>query len=130
MLGIALEKVCFIVAKAREFDVKVEASEPSRGSNAIDDEDADILEDYSDDMTETELKDAIESLNDEESLNLVALVWLGRGDFTADEFGDAVKQARIDRSAPTSDYLMGTPLLPDYLEEGLNLLGFSCEGVN
>ena len=129
MLEIALEKVCFIIAKAREFDVKVEASEPSRGSNPTDDEDADVLEDYSDDMNETELKDAIDSLNEEEALNLVALVWLGRGDFTAEEFGDAVKQARIDRSAPTSDYLMGTPLLPDYLEEGLNLLDLSCEGV-
>jgi len=129
MLGIALEKVCFIIAKAREFDVKVEASEPSWSSNPTDDEDAAVLEDYGDDMNETELKDAIDSLNDEEALNLVALVWLGRGDFTAEEFSDAVTQARIDRSAPTSDYLMGTPLLPDYLEEGLSLLGLSCEGI-
>ncbi len=76
MLEIALEKVCFIITKAREFDVKVEPSEPNWNSNPTDAEDATVIEDYGDDMTQTELKDAIESLNDEESLDLVALMWL------------------------------------------------------
>jgi hypothetical protein len=129
MLEIALEKACFIIAKAREFDVKVEASEPEWGTNPADDEGATVLEEHGGDLTPTELKDAIETLNEAESLNLVALMWLGRGDFTADEWDDALKQARTDRSAPTADYLMGTPLLPDFLEEGLSLLGLSCEGV-
>lgn len=88
-----------------------------------------MIEDYGDYMTQTELKDAIESLTDEESLDLVALMWLGRSAFTAEEWGDAVKQAHVDCSAPTADYLIGPVLLSDYLEEGLNLLGPSCEDV-
>jgi len=88
-----------------------------------------VIEDYGDYMTQTELKDAIESLTDEESLELVALMWLGRGAFTAEEWGDAVQQAHVARSAPTADYLIGPPLLFGYLEEGLNLLGPSCEDV-
>ena len=35
---ISTEKVCFIIVKAREFDVKDTVTEPDPGSNAADDE--------------------------------------------------------------------------------------------
>jgi len=60
---------------------------------------------------------------------LVALTWVGRGTYTADEFEEAIATARDERTNPTEVYLLGIPLLADYLEEGLEKLGFSIEDV-
>lgn len=127
MLGIAVEKVCFSILKARAFDAKVEIVEPEPGSNPSDDDMREVLEDYADDPTFLELKDFIESLNEEEQVNLVALVWLGRGTFSEDEWEAALAEAQAAHNDHTADYLLGMPLLGDYLEEGLSQLGYSCE---
>jgi hypothetical protein len=37
---------------------------------------------------------------------------------------DEAAQAHNER---TADYLLGTPLVGDFLEEGLSMLGYSCE---
>jgi hypothetical protein len=60
-------------------------------------------------------------------VNLVALAWLGRGDYTADEWDAALEAARDAHNARTAEYLLGIPLLGDFLEEGLSLMGESCE---
>lgn len=127
MLGIDPSKVWYIVVKAREFDVKVDPVGPHEGSDEVDDQDREILEDYPDDPTYQELKDAIDGLNDEEAYNLVALMWLGRGTFTKDEWSEAVSEAIREATNATSDYLLGTPLLGDYLEEGMSQLGYSMD---
>ena len=57
----------------------------------------------------------------------VALTWVGRGDFAAEEWDDALTAARDRRTGPTADYLLGVPLLGDLLEEGFTALGYSCE---
>ena len=62
-------------------------------------------------------------------MHLVALAWIGRGTFSADEFDEAVQTARDERVNTTSGYLLGMPLLADYLEEGLEQLGISSEDV-
>ena len=71
----------FMILKARAFDVKVPPVEPDPGSNAADDGERGVLEDYPSDQTETELRDAIEGLSDEAAIDLVAIFWIGRGDF-------------------------------------------------
>ena len=68
-------------------------------------------------------------MNDDHQAELVALTWLGRGDFGPDDWAEAVKMARERRTHATSEYLIGTPLLGDYLEEGLAKLGFSVEDL-
>ncbi len=127
MLSIAPEKVCFVVIKARAFDVKVDVIEPDPGSNPADDDMREVLEDYEEDPTFDELKDFIQSLNVDEQIDLVALTWLGRGDGTKDEWSDLVQQAKDSRSDHTAEYLLGIPLLGDYLEEALSQLGFFCD---
>jgi hypothetical protein len=57
----------------------------------------------------------------------VALMWLGRGDYDLEEWEDALEQARESWSAHTAEYLIATPLVADYLEEGLSMHGYSCE---
>ena len=54
-------------------------------------------------------------------------MWLGRGDFDAESWPDALRQARDTMSGTEADYLLGTPLLADYLAEGANALGLSLE---
>ena len=128
-LEIALEKVCFIIIKAREFDAKEEGEEEEEGSNTADDSEREILLDFPNDPTYLELRSFLESLNRDEYVDLLGLVWLGRGDYTAEEWPEVISEARgiVDKKAP--DYLLGIPLLADFLEEGLNALGLSCEDI-
>jgi hypothetical protein len=127
MLSIDPDKVCYVIVKAREYDVKVAPVEPDPGSNPTDEGDQGILSDYADDPTYEELKSFISGLNQEEAVELVALTWMGRGDFTIDEWADAVSQANDARNDRTAEYLLGIPLLSDYLEEALSLHGHTCE---
>jgi Protein of unknown function (DUF3775) len=126
-LRISPEKVCFVVVKARELDVKVEPEELDEGSNPTDDQMTAILEDYADDPTFEELKSFLESLNDDEVEDLLALTWLGRGDYSLDDWDEIMSEVRDVRERHTVDYLLGTPLLPDYLEGCLAGFGLSCE---
>ena len=127
MITIPLEKLAFIVAKAREFDAEVDPTGDDSGSNPADDGERAILEDTADNPTLQELRDAIEGLNVDERDELLALVWLGRGDFTAAEWRDALRQARQVADRRDADYLIGTSLLADYLEEAIAALGLSLE---
>jgi hypothetical protein len=126
-LRISPEKVCFVVVKARELDVKVPPTDLDEGSNASDDDMAQILEDYADDPTFEELKSFLEALNDDELEDLLALTWLGRDDYTIDDWDDIMAEVQDVRERHTIDYLLGTPLLADYLEAGLAAFGLSCE---
>ena len=126
MLGIHVEKVCDFVARAREFDVKVEVVEPNPGSNVSDDDFGSVLEDYADDPVFDELTGFLEALNEEEKANIVALAWLGRGDFSSEEWQDALAEARRNQHKSIANYLLGMPLISDYLEEGLSQFGYSC----
>ena len=126
-LRISSEKVCYIVVKAREFDVKVAPEWLDDGSNPSDDGMMRILEDYKDDPTLAELQSYLRSLDDDEFEDLVALTLIGRGDYTIDEWEDLMSEVRdLRASQDTVRYLIGIPLLGDYLEDGLNEFGLSC----
>ncbi len=127
MLTIALEHVCFLIVKAREFDAKVDVVEPEPGSNPGDEDMREVLEDYADDPVQEELTAFIDGLSYDEQVDLVTLAWLGRDDFTADDWAAVRQDAADAHNDRTAAYLLGMPLLGDYLEEGLALLGFSCQ---
>jgi Protein of unknown function (DUF3775) len=123
-LEISPDKVGFVIVKSREIAAKVAAWD----DGATSDHDAEsILESFSDDATQDELKEFIRDLNVDEQASLVALAWIGRGSFSADELDEALATARSEQTNRTEDYLLGMPLLPDYLEEGLDRLGYSVE---
>ena len=126
-LQISGEKLFYIIVKAREFDAKVPPVEPHSGSNATDDGEGEILEDFADDPTAEELKSAIDQLSDDEVIDLIALTWVGRGDFDRAGFQEARSAAAERQRRRTSRYLMGIPNLGDCLEEGLAELGHSVE---
>jgi hypothetical protein len=127
-LEISPQKVAHIIIRAREYDAKVATwGDPSRGGGADDDESDSILEDGPDDATRDELSQFIAGLNDDEKASLVAIAWVGRGSFAPDEYDEALETARAERVNRTETYLLGIPLLSDYLEEGLDKLGYSVE---
>jgi hypothetical protein len=129
-LTISPEKVCFVIIKAREFDVKDAITEPDAGSNPSDDKMISVLEDHGDDPVVEELTSFISSLSEDEQIDLVALAWLGRDDNTIEDWPalrEEAARAHANRAKQTADYLLGMPLLGDYLEEGFSLFGKSCE---
>jgi hypothetical protein len=126
-LSISIEKVCYLIFKAREFDVKDAVTESDPGSNPSDDMDASILEDHADDPVVDEITSVIDDLSEDEQIDLVAIAWLGRGDYTAADWEQVRSEAADAHNESTAEYLLGMPLLGDYLEEGLSLLGRSCE---
>lgn len=127
VLTISPEKVFYIIVKAREFDAKDVVTDPRPGSNPSDDSGRAVLEDHSNDPVAEEITAFIDSLSEDEQADLVALAWLGRDDSTADDWNDMRQEAWRARNRRTAHYLLGMPLLGDYLEEGLSTLGVSVE---
>jgi len=124
---ISPEKVCFIVVKAREFDAKDVLTEPDPGSNPSDDMEAAVLEEHEDDPVAEEISSLINSLSEDEQIDLVALTWLGRNDYSSADWPTVRAEAAREHNERTASYLLGMPLLSDFLEEGLSILGYSCE---
>ncbi len=77
------------------------------------------------DRAEGELRGFIDRLNEDEQASLVAVMWVGRESFAAEELGEAILTAKRDASVPTADYLLGSPHLSDHLENGMEELGMS-----
>ena len=126
-LAISPEKVCYLVVKAREFEVKDAVTDPNSGSNATDDAMIAVLEDHRDDPTGAELRAFIGALSEDEQVDLVALAWLGRGDGTIADWKEIRAEASRAHNNRTASYLLGMPLLPDHLEEGLSAFNCSCQ---
>ncbi len=118
-------KVCFVIEKARELlseDVGM-APDPS---NPTDDGERVVLTDANDSIRR-ELVESIRDLDVDEAAALVALAWIGRGDFEPDDWRSAVAAAYDRHEGPTWKYLLGVALLPDYLQDALSAFGRSCE---
>jgi Protein of unknown function (DUF3775) len=126
-LAISPEKVSYIIVKAREFDAKDVVTDPDPASNASDDAMLSVLEDHQDDPVVAELRGAIGALNEDEQIDLVTLAWLGRGDGGVEDWNDLRAEAARAHNKRTASYLLGIPLLADFLEEALSELGISLE---
>lgn len=124
--SIALEKICFIIIKAREFDAKEEPTDPDDASNPADDHGISVLEDNADDPVLEELESLISSLSIDEQIDVVALMWLGRDDYEADDWESVRSDAADAHNERTAQYLCGTPLLADHLSNGLAVFNRDC----
>ena len=119
--------LAYIALKAKAFDALVAPDDPSDASDAVDDGFVDALEDEPDNPSQRELTAAIAGLDSDAKATLVALTWLGRGDYEAEDWAEALATARERAQGPTTRYLMGMALLGDYLEEGADKLGINLE---
>jgi Protein of unknown function (DUF3775) len=126
-LTISPEKICFVIVEAREFDVKDETTEPDPGSNPADDMAVAVLEEHADDPVVEEFTSFVDALSVDEQIDLVALAGLRRDGTGADDWPDVRREAARAHNKRTATYLLGMPMLADFLEEGLSLLGQSCQ---
>jgi hypothetical protein len=124
-LAISAEKVGFLIEKTREFDAKEGSSDPNSGSNGADDNMVDVLEDDGSDPVAREITGFINAMSEDEQIDLIALMRLGRGDGTIEEWDDLRREAADGRDRRTASYLLGEPLVSDYLAEGLDEFGLT-----
>ncbi|MDB5484557.1 MAG: hypothetical protein JWR73_2931 [Tardiphaga sp.] len=122
-LAISTDKVTFLIEKARQFDVKEEATDIDAGSNGADDNMIDVLQDDGTDPVVQEISGFIAALTEDEQIDLVALMRLGRGDGTIEEWSELRREAADGRNGRTASYLLGEPMLGDMLAEGLDAFG-------
>lgn len=81
------------------------------------------------DRAENEFDGFVDRVNEDEQAGLVALFWIGRGTFEADDMAEALRTAMQQADTPTATYLKRSPHLADHLESGLEALGIDSSEV-
>jgi Protein of unknown function (DUF3775) len=112
-LSISPEKICSFIAKAREFD-----------DRELDEHAPIAPQHHADEVTFEQLTSFIDELSETEKIDMVALMWVGRGDGMLDEWDDLREEAARLRNRRTAAYLLARPQLADHLEQGLSEFGF------
>ncbi|MBP0582776.1 DUF3775 domain-containing protein [Labrys sp. LIt4] len=129
-MDIAIDKVRALIVEARRLDVKDGDNDPQSGSDAMDDRNVDTLSASDpDEASEHEFRGMIAGLNIDERADLLALLYIGRGDFAAGEW-EAARALALERDAASlhlGNYLVDTPNLPDLLGEGLAAIGLGLD---
>lgn len=119
-LTISKDKIEFLAAKAREFSAKDVAVDPDDGSNPTDDRVIEVLEDHGrHDAVVREFVGLVNALSADEQIDLVALMRLGRGDGSVEQWTELRGEAALAHNPHTARYLLGEPLCGDLIEEGL-----------
>ena len=127
MFNVSTDNVCRLVALAREFHAQQAVSFPEEAANPSGDWAAQMLASHVDDSTFGEFKSIIFDLEPDQQQDVVALFWVGRGDFGVEEWDAAVELARDSWNLRTAEYLIAHPQLADELTSGLDMLGYNCE---
>jgi hypothetical protein len=116
------ETVQFLIDRAREFHTRDDVTFDEEPEIDDDDWSQQVSTSFASDPYYQEIKTTVEDLEPDQQMTLVALMWVGRGDFSMDEWDDALKEAEENWNENTADYLIGTPLLSDYLAEAIDQL--------
>jgi len=130
-----LESLCRIILRAKEMEAQVPASDPDESAEDVDDYDDEseqslsVLEDELNTGVEDELLAILDDLADDQLAETLALAWVGRGTYDANEWDDAFSDASDTDPESAIDELMEMPLLAAYLETGLAAFDYSCEGI-
>jgi Protein of unknown function (DUF3775) len=99
--------------------------DPQAGSNPNDDEMRDVLQDSRCDLSREEIREEIEGLDPHQQAELVALMWLGRGNAEPEEWEKTIRLAQELKDGPTAQYLLRHPLMAEQWEEGAERLGLA-----
>jgi hypothetical protein len=84
-----------------------------------------VLEDRRNDPIVRELVH-MHAMSQDEQIDLVALAWLGCDDGDIENWQALRAEAARAHNHRTASYLLGLPLLSDFLEDGLSKLGGSA----
>jgi hypothetical protein len=124
-LRINPDKVCGFLEAARELAGRVPGTTGDKTTTG-DDSPLTFMEQSDDDPTRLQMIEFVDGLNVAEQADLLALIYLGRGDFSLAEWDDAVREASDRIDARDADFMIGDRALPDYLAEALDAFGKTC----
>ena len=124
MIDLNPDSVRNIIAHVRQFQTEASMAPELAPESLTDDQAFQRLTEYQGDAQYDDLRNLIEDLEPDQQRTLVGLMWLGRGDYVLDDWEESLAHAAEADSVATADYLIATPLLADYLEEGLSLHGY------
>lgn len=127
MLNVNPESVCQLIELAREFHAREDVLIPIEPGSPADEWDEELLAAHAEDSALRGFRSLIDNLDPGLQQEVVGLLWLGRGDYTLDDWEDILDYAADAWNETTADYLIAHPLLADYLTEGLDQHGFRCE---
>lgn len=128
MIDLDPEDVCGLIALARRFQVREQGGMEEDSSHPLDETAAPVLAEDEDDPVEEEIRALLASLGRARQNEMVALMWLGRGDAPVEEFDDLLRQASEDLPAEeVADYLLAQPMLAEDLTQGLACFGHQCD---
>lgn len=122
-LSISSDFLAGMIVKVRGIQAKEGVVDPDSGSNPLDDNMVDILQDDPNDLSRAEVQEQIRGLDEREQAELVALMWIGRGDAEPEEWVETVNLARELKDGPTPRYLLRHPLVAEHWQEGAAKLG-------
>jgi len=126
-LRISTAKVCDFIEAAREVAGLVP---PTTGDATTSGDDSPLMtieDNPAEDSRRSEMHEFIAGLNIAEQVDLLALIFVGRGDFDVVEWIDAVREAEDRIADRDPDYMIGDAALSAYLGAGLEAFGKSCE---
>lgn len=126
-LAVNPDVVCRLIDLAREFHAQEQVVIPDEPGGPEDDWPTQVLASHAGDPTLEEFRYIVEDLEPDQQQQVVALLWLGRGDYELDEWQDALDYAADAWNTATADYLISHPMLADYLTEGLDQHGHRCD---
>jgi len=126
MLNVNPDTVCRLILLAREFHAQEDVTIPEAPSTPSGDWAVQMLASHADDASFDEFRSIVQDLEPDQQQEVVALLWLGREDFSSDEWEAALEMAADNWTPETAEYLIAHPLLPTHLENGLDFLGYSC----
>ena len=127
MFEINKEIICSIIKKAREIDISEDILPPEDPDDLSDAEWKQLLAEYQDDMSYLELRNLINDLEPDQQQDVIALMYIGRGDYDREEWHEAIKQAHLIKKNQRANYLISKNMLADYLIEGLARFNYSCD---
>ncbi|PAU60819.1 hypothetical protein BZL41_15085 [Pseudomonas sp. PIC25] len=127
MLDVNPDTVCRLIALARAFHAKDVVVFPQEPTSPSDDWALQVLADHADDEVFQEFKSIIEDLEPDQQQQVVALLWLGRGDGDLEDWTALLQEARESWNTRTAEYLIAHPYLAEHLTDALDLQGYECE---
>ncbi len=124
-----LDDICRIIVRAREWDAQVPFNEIDDNEPVSTDQEYDVMIDEKNTSVEDEISGILDQLAEDQLPEILALAWIGRGTFEADEWDEALEEAKDGKADDAADQLMDMPMLAAYLDAGLAAFGMSCDGV-
>ena len=118
-MEIAADTIRFVIDKARGLTLDA--------ADLNDEDEGDDTPAFAISPEQDEIKEFIGTLDSMEQAELIALVWIGQGTFTSEDWDEAVDAALEEHNEDAADYLLTFPLLADDLEAGLTEMGLSSD---